>query len=258
MGLSVNQFTYAGVDEFDLNFAMGYTSRSDVNCVKSGEIPEVIEFDWLTDTRVRVVSSTLSLGDELTFYRTVSKNALPVDLNQPGASTREALEVNSRHAVMIAHEILDGRFSEYTEVTASVSEIVSNAVANSIEASGLLARYKYPVLLQHTGVEQSWPISNMVAGTAELMVHVVTAPLSDEEILITGANGVVASVLVDTAGETTITLYPVDTGELITVSSVQSNGAVVHMNLSGVLEDYLEFAEEYPDWAEQYRSFSCP
>ena len=109
MGLAVNKFTYAGDNEFDLNFALGYTSQRDVAAYKLGEPERTIRFEWLTDSRVRLSSwNDLVNGDEIVFRRTVSKQQLPVDLLQPGEATRENLELLSKHIMYAMHEVLDG------------------------------------------------------------------------------------------------------------------------------------------------------
>lgn len=117
MGLSVNEFTYAGTDTFDLNFALGYISQNDVSAYTYDPIadPEALvktalTFDWLTATQVRLQSGHgLAAGDPVVFRRTVSKSSLPVDITQPGKATRENLEVMFLYAVMVMHEVLDAR-----------------------------------------------------------------------------------------------------------------------------------------------------
>lgn len=113
MGLSVNQFTYVGNDEFDLNFALGYTSRGDVTAYKLGEPLVDVNFEWVTDSKVRLTPGhVLLIGDELVFRRTVSKLSLPVNLNNPSEVTRESLTTAYKHLMYIAHELLDDRTSE--------------------------------------------------------------------------------------------------------------------------------------------------
>lgn len=113
MGLSVNEFTYAGDDEFDLNFALGYASQGDVTCYKKGTTPVDLDFDWLTSSRVRLTPGQgLTNGDEIVFRRTVSKQFLPVDLTQPGNVTRENLEEVAKHTMRAVHEVLDERAAD--------------------------------------------------------------------------------------------------------------------------------------------------
>lgn len=138
MGLSVNEFTYAGDDEFDLNFALGYASQGDVTCYKKGDPIVDLDFDWVTSTRVRLQAGHgLQSGDELAFRRTVSKTSLPVDLSVPGNATRENLETLAAHFVYIAHELLDER-------TADVhpwEELGDGAIVTSLLALDYLSYY---------------------------------------------------------------------------------------------------------------------
>lgn len=256
MGLSINTFTYAGVTDFDLNFALGYTSKQDISCVKTIEgFPVAISFEWLTDNKVRISTEGLELGDELNFYRTVSKTTLPVDLTVGSEMTRENVEVLHRHAIYVMHEIFDGRFDSYSEIDASTMEIVTDAVRSAIRSSGLLATYKYPVQLSWSGTTDIWPTSNMES--ADVRVIVTNNPLSPQEFLITGDNGVIADFTVDTSGEVTLNTYEIESGERLELSTVTDHGASVKVVVEGILSEYLEFSEEFPDFAEQFRSYTC-
>lgn len=144
MGLSVNEFTYDGDDEFDLNFALGYASQSDVTCYKKGVTPVDLDFDWLTSSRVRLTPGQgLVNGDEIVFRRTVSKRALPVDLTQPGNATRENLALLSKHVMFALHEVLDERSADYpAEILPLPIELGGTGATNATGAStnlGVLA-----------------------------------------------------------------------------------------------------------------------
>ena len=131
MGLSMNEFTYTGDDEFNLNFALGYTSRGDVTCYKKGNPPVDLSFDWLTDSRVRLTNGHgLVAGDKIVFRRTVTKQSLPVDLSEPGKATRESLMLLSRHVMHALHEVLDGRVADSLPVEEVVLQSVEGAVNN--------------------------------------------------------------------------------------------------------------------------------
>ena len=136
MGLSVNEFTYAGADEFDLNFALGYASRGDVTCYKKGETPVDLDFDWLTSSRVRLTPGHgLVNGDEIVFRRTVSKQTLPVNLNVPGNATRENLDLLSRHVMYALHEVLDERADDYPSSVPVLPVSMGGTGANTPEAA---------------------------------------------------------------------------------------------------------------------------
>ena len=151
MGLSINNFTYVeGVTDYDLNFALGYASQSDISVYKDGENPVDISFDWLTDTRIRIDDTDLTAGDTFTATRTVSKTTLPVDLTSPGNATRENLETIVKHTVYLQHELLDGRFTDLTEVDDAVYQQVISAVDTALDRLLFLSNYKF---------EQQMPIT---------------------------------------------------------------------------------------------------
>lgn len=132
MGLSVNEFTYAGINEFNLNFALGYASRGDVTCYKKGAGEVNLAFDWLTSNRVRLAPGhRLVNGDEIVFRRTVSKKDLPVDLSQPGEATRENLTLLSKHILYALHEVLDGRVAD----SVLIDDVVIKAVEDAVNAA---------------------------------------------------------------------------------------------------------------------------
>lgn len=114
MAHSINRYTYTGGTDFDLSFTGGFRVRSDVTCVKIGEVEQDVSFDWLTDDQVRVVSSGLEVGDIIEFRRTVSKSEAPVDIMQPGNFTREAVVTAVTHTLQALQEVLDGRVDAFT------------------------------------------------------------------------------------------------------------------------------------------------
>lgn len=255
MGLSFNEFTYAGFTDFDLNFALGYTSKQDVTCIKIGSIPILVDFEWLTDSKVRVESTDLQLGDELVFYRTVSKTQLPVDVTLDSQLTRENVETLHKHALYVMHEVFDGRFEGYTNVNISVMELVTTAVRGAIQSSGLISTYKYPVQFNWEGQDVTWPTSNMADHDVKVVVN--SNPLSPQEFIITGDSGVVADFTVATDGSVTTNTYDVESGTTLRLSTVQDHQARVSVVLEGVLAEYLEFSDDFPDFAQQLEDFTC-
>lgn len=187
MGLSVNQFTYAGDDEFDLNFALGYSSRGDVTCYKKGPPSVDLDFDWLTPSRVRLTPGHgLVNGDEIVFRRTVSKQVLPVDLAQPGNATRENLSLLSKHVIYALHEVLDERAADFpTEVLPLPVELGGTGATNSAAAAsnlGILA-----------GVNILHPANNLSdlhdAAVARTNLGLGTAAETDSSAYATAAQG---------------------------------------------------------------------
>lgn len=147
MGFSVNNYTFTGSYEFDLNFALGYAARSDVGCIKVGDPPEQLDFDWIGPARVRISGSSLQVGDTVRFYRTVSKNSLPVDLTQPNRLTREDVETAMLHSIYMVHEVLDGRIGSSTDVSEVVLSTVSDLVTRAVEDTDLLVSKRYPLVI---------------------------------------------------------------------------------------------------------------
>lgn len=261
MSLSVNEYTFSGTYEFDLNFALGYDSASDILAeadVVGSESPVEVQFDFLTDSRVLVTSPTLSNGDVVRFVRTVSKTAPAIDVTQPSNLTRENVDKLFRQSMHVMHEILDGRFDAYTELDASLLATVNQTVNGAILASGLLARYKYPLQVQFSGTAVTWPTDNMEADTIEVLVQVNSNPTEQQEILITGTSGVFATVFIEADGSHSVVYGSgVSSGTSFTVSTLNDFGADVNLVVQGSLSDYLEFATPDLDFVDQINNYTC-
>jgi len=209
MGLSVNQFTYAGDDEFDLNFALGYASRGDVTCYLQGSSPVDLDFDWLTDSRVRLeVGHGLSNGDEIVFRRTVSKQALPVNLSQPGKATRENLTLLSTHIMYALHEVLDGRVSDSVLIEDVVLQSVEDAV-NAALASLSVSLTQFEQLFfgfyQTFDGQKEYIVTALPASCEvdDIQVNVQTNPSQTVEFLISNGGQVKATVTIAQNGTVT-------------------------------------------------------
>ena len=209
MGLSVNEFTYAGDDEFDLNFALGYASRGDVTAYKPGDPIVDLDFDWLTDSRVRLQSGQgLVNGDEVIFRRTVSKQQLPVDLRQPGKATRENLELLSKHIMYALHEVLDGRVSDSVLIEDVILQSVEDAV-NAALATLSVTLQQFEQLFfgfYNTFDGQKEYIVTAVPATCQvddIQVDVQTNPTQAAEFLISNGGQVKAQVQIAQDGTVT-------------------------------------------------------
>lgn len=209
MSLSVNQFTYAGADEFGLNFALGYASRGDVTCYKQGTTPVDLDFDWLTGSQVRLVSGHgLVNGDEIVFRRTVSKQALPVDLSQPGKATRENLSLLSTHIMYALHEVLDGRVADSVLIEDAVLQAVEDAVNDAL-ASLSVSLQQFEQLFfgfYQTFDGQKEYIVTAVPASCEvddIAVDVQTNPSQEVEFLISNGGQVKATVTIAQNGTIT-------------------------------------------------------
>ena len=209
MGLSVNEFTYAGDDEFDLNFALGYASQGDVTCYKKGATPVDLDFDWLTSSRVRLTPGQgLVNGDKIVFRRTVSKQALPVNLSQPGNATRENLTLLSKHIMYALHEVLDGRIADSILIEDAVLQAVEDAV-NGALASLSVSLQQFEQLFfgfYQTFDGQKEYIVTAVPATCQvddIRVDVQTNPSQTVEFLISNGGSVKATVTVQPNGAVT-------------------------------------------------------
>jgi len=156
----------------------------------------------------------------------------------------------------IVHEVFDGRFDAYTEVTSSVSEIVTDAVTSAIQSAGLTVKYLYPLQGTLNSETVYLPCSNQLS--SGLKVHVTEAPLSEQEWLFTGENGVVLSVTIDPVGSYVVETYPVESGGLLTVTPVNYQSGTALFTYEGILTEYLDFTTETPDFVEIYEDTPCP
>lgn len=263
MGLSVNVFTYTGSDEFDLNFAMGYASQSDITCIQSGNPPTEYEFDWIGPSRVRLASGHgLQVGEEIKFYRTVSKTSLPVDLDAPGALTRETVEEVALHNAYMMHEILDGRIDDVTAVDQAIIDTINDSVDNAIQATTLLISQRYPVNVsgELDGVLNGVVPVDMQSNISEVTVVVANPPSVDVELLFENDSTLKFWVNVTAAGVATVTTSTVDgdftlsTGA-ITATETSGNyvsGLEILVGINGVDLDYLSFTADHPDYLTIY------
>jgi len=112
MGLSINTFTFTGNETFPLNFAGGIGKRQyidvQVNDEEVGGLPVYRDFVWVDDDNITV--SGLNTDDVVSITRTVPKEDLEVQFSGPDDDVTYAnLDDQSRQALFIYHEILDGR-----------------------------------------------------------------------------------------------------------------------------------------------------
>jgi len=203
MGLSILKFIYTGNPDFDLNFALGYASKQDTGCYVSGNLPIDVEFDWLTDNRVRVDTTNLEIGDELVFTRTVSKVSLPIDLTVEGNLTRENVETAVLHTLYIQHELLDGRFSALTEVDEAIAAAVESAVTTALSNFAFeLALVQDIVLRPSFNSEEvvTYTTGGFLLKNAEVATYVEQNPSEDVEVLLSNGGVVFCSFMVSSDG----------------------------------------------------------
>ena len=126
MAHSYTRYTFNGSrTDYDLTFSGGFRVRNEVSAVKLGAPETPINFDWLSDTRVRINTSGLVSGDLIEFRRTVSKTSVPVNLLLPNNFTREAIVTAVTHTLQALQEVIDGRVDSFTgEFISRINEYI--------------------------------------------------------------------------------------------------------------------------------------
>lgn len=263
MGLSLNKFTFTGSDEFDLNFALGYASESDVSAFIEKAVPVGLVFDWITANRVRItVPPELEVGDTIVFARTVSKTTLPVDLTQPGNLTREGVQTAILHSMYAYHEILDGRFGDLVEVSDTMLQTINDATETALENLLFIANFTSEKVFSLNLTAEStatYTSGGFTAITADIGVFVEQPPSFAIEVLLYNEGVLFYSFLVYTTGSVTVT-YRADieltkgritsrvaggiysSGAQVVIALPIVNSAVVDLNAD--VSDYVALFEE--------------
>lgn len=130
MGLSTNTTTYTGASNtFGINFALGYLDREHVtvrvNEEYIGPSPLYREYTWLDDNNIIVPN--LEVGDTVTITRTTPKLALDVNFSLGENITKENLDRQAKQALMVYHELLDGRIEGLQSLPETLEEITARA-----------------------------------------------------------------------------------------------------------------------------------
>ena len=257
MGLSFNKFTFTGSDEFDLNFALGYASASDVSAFIEKAVPIALVFDWITESRVRItVPPELAVGDTIVFARTVSKTILPVDLTQPGNLTREGVQTAILHSMYAYHEILDGRFGDLVEVSDALLQTIDAATRTALENLLFRANFtseKVFALNLEAESTATYTSGGFTAITADIGVFVEQPPSTDIEVLLYNGGVLFYSFIVSTTGAVTVT-YQADNeltkGPITSqvVGGNYSSGAQVVIALPIVNSAVVDFDVDVSDY----------
>lgn len=263
MGLSLNKFTFTGGDEFDLNFALGYASASDVSAFIEKAVPVNLEFDWLTANRVRItVPPELAVGDTIVFARTVSKTTLPVDLTHPGNLTREGVQTAILHSMYAYHEILDGRFGDLVEVSDALLQTIDAATTTALENLLFLANFTSEKVFALNLTAEStatYTSGGFTVLTEDIGVFVEQPPETQIEVLLYNGGVIFYSFTVSPTGAVTVT-YKRDneltkgpitsqvvggnysSGAVVVIALPIVNSAVVDLNTE--ISDYVALFEE--------------
>lgn len=102
---------------FAVNFTLGFISRSDVKAYVIGEVDGLggqlyRTITWINDGLITISGAAPTVGQTLVIERTVSKTALQNDYVNGAAVEAENLDNSNKQAVMLVHEVLDGRFTD--------------------------------------------------------------------------------------------------------------------------------------------------
>lgn len=119
MAFSRITYTYSGQPSFAINFELGYLKQSHVTCRVNNEKdgggdPIYRPLTFVTEGTVTVGGDALVNGDTLVFERTVPKDEVQHDYEDGSILIESNLDESFLQVIMMAHEVLDGRFSEFT------------------------------------------------------------------------------------------------------------------------------------------------
>jgi hypothetical protein len=140
MGLSTNTTVFTGGSQnFVVNFALGFLSRSDVKVRVNGALdgagnPSYAQFTWIDDSNI-TVNDTLTVGDFVEVLRTVSKTSLAANFTANTDVTPANLDISAKQGLMVYQELIDGR----VEGTESPIVAADRAVAAAASASASAA-----------------------------------------------------------------------------------------------------------------------
>jgi len=107
-------YDYSGTNNFPVNFTLGYLEQSHVTARVNAEVdgansPVYRPITWLTDSTVSIGGSALSNGDTVTLERTVPNDIIYNDFESGEILNEPNLDNNFKQAIMLAHQVLDGR-----------------------------------------------------------------------------------------------------------------------------------------------------
>lgn len=116
--MAFSKYTLLGdgaTTQFAVNFTLGFLDRTDVTVQVGGEVdgssdPVYRALTWITDGLVDLGGTVPANLEEVVFRRDVDATVLEHDY-EAGASITEAnLDESHKQAIMLVHQVLDGRF----------------------------------------------------------------------------------------------------------------------------------------------------
>lgn len=121
MALSIVSIPGDGVtDTFNVSFALGILDRTSVTAWVTGEFDgggnKVYRtITYLTDTMLKISGAKAGVGVMVVFTRTVSQTNLIVNYEDGDIMNEVNLNTSQKQALMLVHQVLDGRFSAFIQ-----------------------------------------------------------------------------------------------------------------------------------------------
>jgi hypothetical protein len=126
MALSVIVYPGNGsTKQYSIPFSLGYINESDITCRVGSEVdgtgaPLYRTLTFLSPTLVEHSGAAAATGVNVIFTRTVARTNLIVDYSNGDIINEENLNTSQLQALMLVHEVLDGRFEQFqSDVNAS-------------------------------------------------------------------------------------------------------------------------------------------
>lgn len=119
MALSIISIPGDGVtDTFTVSFALGILDRTSTTAWVTGEVDgggnKVYRtITYLSDTLLKISGTPAGVGVMVVFTRTVSQTALIVNYEDGDIMNETNLNTAQKQALMLVHQVLDGRFSAF-------------------------------------------------------------------------------------------------------------------------------------------------
>ncbi|AUZ94787.1 tail fiber protein [Agrobacterium phage Atu_ph03] len=119
MALSVIVVPGDGVTtQFNIPFSLGYIKESDITARVGSEVdgagnPSYRALTFLSPEIVEVAGTPTPVGQNIVFRRTVDREQLIVDFEDGDVINEENMNTAQRQAIMLVHEVLDGRFEQF-------------------------------------------------------------------------------------------------------------------------------------------------
>lgn len=106
--------------QFTVNFSLGYLSQGNITARVGTEVdgsgqPAYRPITFLSEGLLQIGGPPAGIGVRVLFERTVQKDALLVNYSDGDVLDESNLDVAQKQAMMVVHEVLDGRFATLTQ-----------------------------------------------------------------------------------------------------------------------------------------------